>query len=301
VNERSGEAQEGWLPSFVLLSAIWGASFVFIKVGDRSFAPLQVALGRCAFGAAMLLVVLAVRRDRLPRGWTAWLHLMALAVFFNSVPFALFAWGETHVSSVVAGIWNATTPLNALLVSLVLLPEERPTRQRVAGLAIGFVGVIVVLGPWSGLGGRLLGNLACLGAAACYGLGFPYTRRYVSGRSESSVSLSAAQVLCGTLQLALVAPFLSSAPGHIRLDSVLSIVVLGALGTGLAYVLNYVVIRRAGAATASTVTYLIPLFSTALGVIVLGEGLTWNEPVGAAVVLLGVALSQGRLSRPTRE
>ncbi|MEA2399299.1 MAG: hypothetical protein QOK25_2855 [Thermoleophilaceae bacterium] len=293
------EANRGWLPSFVLLSAIWGASFLFIKVADRAFAPLQVALLRCALGAAALLVVLVVRGDRLPRGRAAWMHLMVAGVLFNSVPFALFAFGETKVSSVVAGIWNATTPLHALLVSLAVLPEERPTRERVAGLLVGFAGVVVVLGPWSGLGGRLVGNLACMAAAACYGLGFPYTRRYLAGRTESAVSLSAAQVMCGALQLALIAPWLTSAPGHVPLDSVLSILALGVAGTGLAYVLNYAVIRRAGSTIASTVTYLIPLFSTVLGVVVLGERLAWNQPVGALVVLLGVALTQGRLTRPS--
>ena len=161
--------------------------------------------------------------------------------------------------------------------------------------------MVVVLGPWSGLGGRLLGNLACYGAAACYGLGFVYTRRYLAGRHESAVSLSAAQTLCGSIQLALVVPWLTSAPHRFPVDSVLSMVALGAGGTGIAYVLNYEVIRRAGATVASTVTYLIPLFSTVLGVVVLGEALAWNQPLGAAVVLLGVALSQGRLSRRRRE
>ena len=294
-------SDRSWLPSFVVLSAIWGASFLFIKVGDRAFEPLQVAFGRCLLGAIALLGALALRREPLPRGREAWLHLMVIAVLFNSVPFALFAWGETEVSSVVAGIWNATTPLNTLLVALAVLPDERPERARVLGLATGFAGVVVVLGPWSGLGGRLLGNLACYGAAACYGLGFVYTRRYLAGRRESAVSLSAAQTLCGSIQLALVVPWLTSAPHRFPVDSVLSMIALGAGGTGIAYVLNYEVIRRVGATVASTVTYLIPIFSTVLGVVVLGEGLAWNQPVGAAVVLLGVALSQGRLSRPRRE
>ena len=295
------ERDRGWLPHFVVLSAIWGASFLFIKVGDRAFAPLQVAFARCALGAIALLALAAARRERMPRTREAWAHLFVIAVLFNSVPFALFAWGETRVSSVVAGIWNATTPLNALVVALAVLPEERPNRDRVMGLLVGFAGVVVVLGPWTGLGGRLLGNLACFGAAACYGIGFPYTRRFLAGRPESAVALSAAQVLCGTLQLALVVPWLTSAPHRFPIDSVLSMLALGAGGTGIAYVLNLAVIRRAGATVASTVTYLIPLFSTVLGVVVLGEALSWTQPVGAAVVLLGVALSQGGLSRPRRE
>ena len=162
---------------------------------------------------------------------------------------------------------------------------------------MGFFGVLLVLAPWrSTHGAHLTGQLACLGAGACYGIGFPYTRRFLSGRGESAVALSAAQVLCGTLQLALVVPWATSTPHRFPLDSVLSMIALGAGGTGIAYVLNFDVIRRAGATVASTVTYLIPLFSTVLGVVVLGEALSWNQPVGAAVVLAGVALSQGRLS-----
>ena len=289
----------GWLGTFLLLSSIWGSSFLFIKVGVRDLAPLQVAFARCALGALALLAMLVVRRDRLPRGRRVWLHLFLIATLFNSVPFALFAFGETKVSSIVAGISNSTTPLWVMLVSLAILPGERPTRRRVLGLWVGFAGVLVVLGPWRDLGGELAGYAACLAAAACYGLAYPYTRRVLSDRPESGVALSAAQVLLGTLQLA---PFLAttSAPDSYRLDAVLAMVALGAGGTGIAYVLNYDLIRRAGAQVASTVTYVVPLFATVLGVAVLGEQLTWNLPVGAAVVLAGVALTQGRLSRRRR-
>src|SRR5436309_754068 len=113
MSDRAGETS--WLPEFVVLSATWGASFLFIKVGDRAFAPLQVACARCALGALTLLILVAIRRDALPRTREARTHLLLIAVLFNSVPFAVFAWGETRVSSVVAGIWNATTLLNTIL------------------------------------------------------------------------------------------------------------------------------------------------------------------------------------------
>ncbi|HKP89282.1 MAG TPA: DMT family transporter [Thermoleophilaceae bacterium] len=290
----------GWLPAFLLLSAIWGSSFLFIKVGVEDFAPFQVAFARCALGALALVAILAARRERLPRGRRVWLHLFAIAVLFNSVPFALFAFGETEVSSVVAGISNSTTPLWVMLVSLAVLPEEPPTPARVAGLFVGFAGVLVVLGPWRDVGGELDGYLACFAAAGCYGLAYPYTRRVLAGRPESGVSLSAAQVLLGTLQLAPFAAITTSAPEAYPLDAVLALVALGAGGTGIAYVINYDLIRRAGAQLASTVTYVVPLFATVLGVLVLDEHLSWNQPMGAAVVLLGVALTQGRLSRPRR-
>jgi len=289
-------ADPDWRGRFILLSSIWGLSFLFIKVGDEALAPLQVALGRMLVGTAVLLLILAVRGDRLPAFGSIWLELAGAAVLLNSVPFALYAWAETHVTSVLAGIWNATTPLLTLLVVLAVLPEEHPTRSRLAGLGIGFAGVLVVLGIWQGLGGSaLLGNLACLGAATCYGLGFPFSRRMLRGRTESMLSLAAAQLLCGTVELALVTPFVTHSPATLPPKVILSILALGGLGTGIAYVLNFSLIRDAGATVASTVTYVIPLFSTVAGAVFLREGLSWNEPIGALVVVFGVALAQGRL------
>jgi drug/metabolite transporter (DMT)-like permease len=287
-----------WQASFLLLASVWGGSFMFIKIGLEALDPLEVALARLALGAATLLVLLLVTGDRLPRGITVWRHVLVLSVLFNSLPFSLFSFGEQHVSSVVAGIWNATAPLFTLLFAMLTLPDERPTRPRVAGLVLGFVGVLTVLGPWRGLGGpSLLGNLLCLGAPICYGIAWPYLRRHMVGRPESYASLSAAQVLLGAVEVAVIAPFFSSAPSHLNLKVVASMLALGALGTGFAYLLNFDVVKRAGATTASSVTYVVPIFATVFGVTLLGEKLTWNEPVGALVIIAGVAVSQGMLRR----
>jgi drug/metabolite transporter (DMT)-like permease len=282
-----------WQASLLLLSTIWGASFMFIKVELEALDPLEVALARVAFGAATLLLVLAIRRERLPRDRTVWRDLFIVALFYNSIPFSLFAFGEQHASSIVAAIGNATTPLWTVVFAIALLPEEQATRARV-------VGVLVLLGPWHGLGGpSLLGTLLCLGPGVCYGVAFTYTRRHLSGRPESLVSLAAAQVLLGTLQLAVVTPFFSSVPAHVTLKIWACILALGALGTGLAYVLSYDIIGRAGATTASLVTYVVPLFATLFGVVLLSEGLSWNEPVGALVIIAGAGVSQGLLRRAT--
>ena len=285
-----------WQAQFGVLAVVWGSSFLCIKVLGEDWPILWVALGRIALGALTLVALLLARRERLPAR-DAWPHLAVAGLLINAIPFTLFAYGETKVPSIVAGLWNATTPLWVLVVVLVAFGDQRPGRDRVAGLAVGFAGVALVLGPWRGLGGdELLGHLACAGAAVCYGVGFPYTRRYLAGRRESGVSLSAGQLLCATGLLALATPF-SPLPGALGADSVAALLVLGALGTGVAFALNYAIIAAAGATTASTVTYLVPIVSTALGVVVLGESLTWNEPVGAAVVLTGIAISQGRLRR----
>jgi drug/metabolite transporter (DMT)-like permease len=291
-----------WQVQFVALAAIWGSSFLFIKVALDDLAPLDVAFARIAIGGLTLFAVALFTRQRFPRDLRLWRHLAVIAVLMNVVPFTLFAYGEQHVSSVVAGIWNGTTPLFVLLFSISMLPGEQPTRERVAGLLAGFAGVLLVLGPWrSQESGELIGHLACMAAAVCYGLGFPYVRRFLSDRPESVVVLSAGQLACATVQTAaLIVVLGQGGPGGVSLQTVGAILALGVLGTGIAYPLNYAIVRAAGAGTASTVTYVIPLFSTVLGIVVLGEALSWNQPVGAVVVLVGVAISQGRIRWPAR-
>lgn len=283
----------------LLVALIWGASFMFIKVElDDGIAPLHVAWMRCFFGALALLAILRVRGERLPRDRVLLRHLVVVAALMNAAPFVFFAYGETEVSSLLAGLLNATTPLLTLLFSLIVLPGERPTRERVAGLLVGFLGVLVVLGPWEGLGrGSLLGALACLGAACCYGTGFPYMRRHLAGRAESAVAISALQISIGVV---LLAPFtlLGSLPGDVPgVDAWGSILALGALGTGVAYILNLNVIRLAGHQTASTVTYVVPVFAVLFGVTLLGESLSWHEPAGGFLILLGVGLANRGVPR----
>ena len=292
-----------WPVQLLLVAVIWGASFMFIKVElDAGLAVTHVAWLRCALGAPTLLAIVWLTHDRLPRDRGLYLHLLVIAALMNSAPFLLFAYGETEVSSLLAGIINALTPLMTLLFSLLVLPDEPPTAEKVAGLAVGFAGVLLVLAPWEGLGGgTLLGALACIGAATCYGLGFPYLRRHVSGRPESGAAISAVQISIGALLMLPFVPF-GSLPDEVPgVEVWLSILALGALGTGVAYILNFNVVREAGAQTASMVTYLVPVFAVVFGVTLLGESLSWHEPVGGALIIAGVALAQGllRARRPS--
>ncbi|MEU5691950.1 EamA family transporter [Actinosynnema sp. NPDC020468] len=282
---------------FVLLSAIWGSSFALIKVAvDAGVPPVWVAFARCLFGAVTLWAMCGPRRV----ARRVWLHALVVAALLNSVPFTLLALGEKLVGSVVAGVVNATTPLTTLVFALAL-SVERLTGRRLAGLAIGLCGVLVLLGVWEGLSGNLLvGGLACLGATVCYGAGFAYTRRFFMPDGESALVLSAVQIGCAFLQLAVAAPLLGGAPSWPGVGAMAALVVLGAVGTGFAYVLNFDVIRGFGPTAASTVTYVTPLWSTALGVWLLGESVGWNALVGGVIVLVGVLLTRPRHVESTK-
>lgn len=293
-----------WVPGYLAAGVIWGCSFAFIAVGLRALTPVQVASARQVLGALTLLALCLVLRVPLPRSRRTWGHLVVVALLLNVAPGLLFAVGQQTVSSVIAGIINAMTPLATLAVILAAYPEERPTRRRVLGLLLGFAGVAVVIGVWRGLGeGQWFGVLACLGAITCYGLALPYSRRYLTSTGQRPLSLVTGQVvLAGVLMLPVLALAGTTPRGPVTGDVVLAVLALGVLGTGVAYALNYRVIAVAGAGTAATVTYITPVVATVVGVAFLGEQLHWNEPVGALVILLGVALGQGargvRVTRP---
>lgn len=291
-----------WMPSFLALALFWGCSFAFIRVGLEALSPVQVVFWRLLLGLVALTAVSVASRTALPRTVRTWGHLAVLALLLNAAPFTLFAIGQQTVSSVLAGIINAATPLATLLVVLVALPQEKPTRQRVAGLLIGFAGILVVLGVWRGFPGGELGGIAsCLLAVGCYGMAFPYSRRYLTDLPEGPVALATGQVACATglmLPLLLLTGVYPEHPVTGRV--VAAMLALGVLSSGMAYVLNFRIVAAAGATTASSVTYLTPLVAAVVGVSLLGEHLTWNQPAGALVVLAGVAVAQGRLRRPPR-
>ncbi|MFE9458607.1 DMT family transporter [Streptomyces californicus] len=284
-----------WRVRFAALSLIWGFSFLLIKVGTEGYAPFQVTFGRLLAGTAVLAAAMAMRRERLPRSARTWGHLTVAALLLNALPFSLFSYAELTIPSTLAGICNATSPLWGMALSVVALSEDRPTRRRVAGLGIGFLGVLTVLGAWQGFSGLdLPGTGMALLASFCYPVGWIYVRRTLAGTGSSTLALTGSQLLLGTAQLAVVTPLFTSAPTSFPVLPTLSVLALGALGTGLAVLLQYGLVQEVGPTTAQMVTYFIPVIATAAGVALLGEQLSWNTPVGALIVLIGAALTQSR-------
>lgn len=294
VPDRSRAAVD-WRLRFAFLSLVWGFSFLLIKVGTQAYAPFQVTFGRLLFGTLVLSAAMAVRRERLPRGARTWGHLTVAAFFLNALPFSLFAYAELTVPSTLAGICNATSPLWGMALSLVALSEDRPTRVRVAGLGLGFLGVLTVLGAWQGFHGLdATGTAMALLASLSYPVGWIYVRRTLAGTPASHLSLTGAQLLLATAQLAVVTPIFTSLPSSFPVLPLLAVVALGTLGTGFAMLVQYGLVAEVGPTTAQMVTYFIPVIATAAGVALLGESLTWSTPVGAAIVLAGAALTQAR-------
>lgn len=293
-------ARVPWPVKFLLLALIWGSSFLLMMIGLRALAPLQIAGLRILAGVTTLLVLLSVTRGTLPRGRAVWGHLMVTGFFLGTLPFSLFAASEERVSSALAGIGNATTPLATVLFSLLLLPAERLPGRKLAAVLAGFLGVLVILQPWEALGRPdPVGFGMTLVAGASYGLGWTYVRRNLSKADLGGLAMPAAQLLASSAQIVLVVALwwllhrdTFAAPWSVRPDAtsaalwpVLAVLALGVVGTGLAYMLQFDVVRAAGATVGTTVTYLIPVVSVVLGVALLHERLAWPQVLGAAIVL----------------
>ncbi|WP_253771178.1 DMT family transporter [Goodfellowiella coeruleoviolacea] len=284
-----------------VLALLWGSSFLWIKLALGGFSPVQIALVRLALGAAVLVALTYSRSHPLPRDGRVWAHMVVAALFGNAVPFVLFGIGEQQVSSGVAGVLNATTPLWALLLGLVVNHERRIQPVRLLGLLLGFAGTLLIFAPWQEAGLTSWGALACLGAAGSYAVSYAYIGRHLTGRGLAPTALSATQLVTATGLTALAVPVAGTQHVHLSLAAVLAVVVLGVFGTGLAFVINYRLIADEGATNATTVGYLLPVVSVLLGAVALDEQLNLRVVAGMLVVLVGVALTRRQPRRPAAD
>jgi drug/metabolite transporter (DMT)-like permease len=282
------------------LAALWGASFLFIKVAVRELAPATLIVGRLGL-AAVTLALLApfavgtAETLRQLRENAAW--LVAVALVNTAVPFWLLSWGETRIDSGLASIIQASVPIFNAILAFVAFHEVRVTGARLLGVAVGFVGVALLVGAQPQ--GKVLGALAVVGMAFCYGVGGLLTGRHLSSVRPIVVALASTSIA------ALVALPLGAveAPHHAPgWKTIGSVVALGVPGTALAYLLFFALITGAGAAYTSLVTYLIPPIALAYGAIFLGERFGASAFGGLALILGGVALGSGgvRLRRVAR-
>jgi drug/metabolite transporter (DMT)-like permease len=282
-----------------LLAFIWGWSFLFIKVAVEGLTPSTVAWARITLGAMVLY--LFVRRDHLalPTDKLMLRHFSVMALIGTALPFTMLAWGEQRISSALTSVLNASTPLFTALFA-ALAGQERFRRAQLGGLAIGIVGVAVA----AGLGGSDLegssisGSLAAIGAAACYGASMMYARRHLAHLTP--LVAAAGPLLAGAVLLAPVALTTSALDGvSLTPTRVVAIVLLGAVGTGVAFLIHYGNLAVLGATRASLVTYLVPVVAVAVGILALDESFEWRLPIGGALTVAGIAaVTMGRSTSP---
>jgi len=290
--------KKSWLPAYLALGLVWGCSFIFIELGLVFLSPFGVTFVRCALGAITLLIFVKARRVELPKGKSIWKKLWVVAMLLNVTPGVLFAFAQQYITSALAGIINATTPLMTLIFMLLIFREEKIKREQVYGLLIGALGVMTVVGVWKELGdNQLIGVIALLIAVSCYGASYPYSTRNVIPLGLKSEALAAGQLLMATVTLLPLFIFDGFASNNYEIKSIIAMLCLGIFGSGFAYIWNFAVTAAAGSAIGSTVTYITPLVAVIVGWLYLNEEIAWHEPVGALVVIIGALLSQGRLNR----
>ncbi len=278
------------LVTLFALGGVWGASFLFIKVLVEETEPLDVVAGRLFLGAAVVVAIMALRGIRLRGSPPLLAKVSLMALLSNVAPFGLIAWAEVHIDSGTASVLNSTMPLFTALFAAAFLAEEHFTPARLAGLLVGFLGVVVLTGDdvLDITSGSALGSLAVMGAAACYGAGAVYARTLL--RSEDPLSLSGLQLLAGTAFAAVLLLAVEGRPDYsLSIEAWLSLLALGVVGSGLAYVAYLWLVDHMGSVRTSLVTYIIPAVGLLLGWAVLDESIGLNTALGAALIVAGVA------------
>jgi drug/metabolite transporter (DMT)-like permease len=291
-----------YVPLLLVLGAIWGASFMFIKVADRELAPTTMMAGRTGIGAVLLLAFLAARvgfREAVGEVRRLGRRGFVLGVVNAAVPFTLIAWGEKHVDSGVAAIANATVPIFIALLAFRFLRSERARGLQLVGIVIGLAGVAVLAGvhPRGGWW-AVAGTLAVVGAAVAYAIGGMYVQHLTA--HASPLALTTASLLGAALALL---PFgVAQLPGSVPGWKVIgSVVALGIAGTAVGQLIYYCMIETDGSARASLVTYLLPVTALFYGAGLLGEPITAEEIAGLVLILIGTTLGSGAVRFARRE
>lgn len=277
---------------FILLGAIWSASFLWIKIALAEVGPLTLVAYRVAFGLLTGIAVALILRVPLPRDWKTWRVFAILGISNVAVPFFLITWGEKSIDSAVAAILNATVPLFTLLIAHIFLRDDRITVPKLAGLLMGFAGIVVLMSQdllHTQSGNSLPGQLAVIAASASYAASYVYARRNtveVAGEIRGALTLVSATAVMG-----LIAPVAES---PLKIPAMpltwIGLLWLGVLGTGLALIMQYYLVHEIGPTRATLVTYIFPLGGVLLGVLFLNEQFTWQLAAGAVLIISSIAV-----------
>src|SRR3954468_6606161 len=284
-------SRNDWL-LFLALGFVWGSSYLFIKIGvDAGLPPFTLILARLFLGFCLLAAVLLVAREPLPREPKMYAHLAVMGAISVAIPFSLITWAEQYTESSLAATLNAPVPIFVVLIAPFFLPDEKLTANKLIGVLIGLVGVLILVGfdPAAIARNELLGEIALVVSAVCYALGTVYARRFVRGlRPMVPATFQVGYALIFISVLAFVFEHPLSAP--ITPETIVVVIWLGLLGSGVAYLINFRLLRNWGASRTSLVAYELPIWGIALGFLVLREPFQTSLLVGTALVIVGIAV-----------
>lgn len=305
---------------FLALSFVWGSSFLFIKIGlDEGLGPFTLVSYRLGIATLFLVAVLRLSGGTLPRSRDALGRLFVLAILNVAIPFTLLTWGEQYITSAVTSIFNGLVPLFAIVIAALVLHDEPITLNRLGGLVVGFIGAVLLASPNLGTANSadatsaLIGEIAVTGAALSYAAAAVYARRAITGRAfiddpvtgprpPAPAEIALVQVGVAGVLVALLAILVEPHPGAIiavpaSWQAWFSVAWLGVLGSGVAYLLYFRILRAWGATRSTLVTYVMPIVGIALGVAVLGEVLHPAEILGSVLVVGGLVLASSRFGQ----
>jgi drug/metabolite transporter (DMT)-like permease len=277
----------------LLLGTLWGASYLFIKVTVAEVSALTLVAGRLLLGACLLWLLLVISRQPIPRSRQVWAAYAVMGLLNGAIPWTLISWGEQYITSGLAALLQATMPIFTVILAYFLAQEERITPLKILGIVVGFVGVTVLMLPdlQQGLQSSLWGQLAVVASSLSYAGATIFARKRLMG--QPPLASATGQLTMGALYVVPLALLVERS-----VDLTLSLAALGSwlaltvLGTVVAYVVYYDLLRRSSATFVSTVTYILPVNGLILGALVLGEPLTAAVLLGLALILLGVLLAR---------
>ena len=279
----------------LLLAALWGPSFLLIKVAVAEIPPITLIFGRVGLAAILLYLLLRLGGNNLPRPGRIWISLAIVAIFQTAFPFVLLSWAEQYIDSALAAILNGLTPLFTILIAHMLTTDDKLTPAKAAGIALGLVGVLFFVAPalQSGVQASTWGILAMIVVAASYGFAVVYARKHLN-HLPSKVAPTG-QLILSTLfllpfMIIVDQPFNQPLPS---LQAIGAVIALAIFGTAIAFVVYFRLLKSAPASYVSMVTYLVPVIGVLLGVLILGERLAWNDFAGFGLILLGVLIVNG--------
>ncbi|MCK5695652.1 MAG: DMT family transporter [Desulfobacula sp.] len=279
----------------VILSIIWGASFFFVEIAIERMTPLTIVLYRVGFASFFLLGFVWFTGRKMPKNLGIWEAFLAIGLLNNVIPFSLITWGQQHIDSSLASILNATTPVFSVILAHFLTKDEPLTKNRLTGVLFGWMGVAVLIGieALSGVGMKIAGQAAVLGAAILYAFAAIFGRRF----KDIDPVVVAAGMLTGSFIIMIPLAFIMGQPLALNPTPVTWTALFGlsAISTALAYIIYFHVLSRAGATNILLVTFLIPVSAILLGMMVLGETPGWNVFAGMGLIFMGLIFIDGRL------